>query len=120
MIRSISSMSATMPARVASSRGCELDAEAQSRERRAQVVRNAGEQDRAVALDLPQVAEHRVEPAVDGRDFRRAGFRQRRRRFAATDALDGELQLVQRTREIARERERREQHQRDDRRREQR
>ena len=97
--------------------GVELDAEAQSRQRRAQVVRNAREQYRAVALDLAQVAEHRVEPAVDGRDFGRAGFGQRRRRFAATDALDGELELVQRTREVARKRECRKQHHRDDRRR---
>ena len=89
MIRSISSMSATMPARVASSAPPQLDAEAQARERRAQVVRDAGEQDRAIALDLAQVAEHRVESAVDRGDFRRARFRQRRRRFATADALDG-------------------------------
>ena len=52
MIRSISSMSATMPARIASSRVAHLDAEAQPRERRAQVVRDAGQQQRAIALDL--------------------------------------------------------------------
>ena len=56
MMRSISSMSATMPARVASSRAAHLDAEPQPRERRAQVVRDAGEQQRAIVLDLAQVA----------------------------------------------------------------
>ena len=54
MIRSISSMSATMPSRVRR-RAAHLDAEAQARERRAQVVRHAGEQQRAILLDLAQV-----------------------------------------------------------------
>ena len=106
MIRSISSMSDDH----AGARGfvgvAQLDAETQPRERRAQVVRDAGQQHRAVALDLAQVAEHRVEAAIDRGDLRRAGLGQRRRRFAASDALDGGVELAQRPREVARERER--------------
>ena len=106
MIRSISSMSSTMPSFICASCDAHLDAEAQARERRAQVVRHAGEQQRAVVLELPQVGDHRVEAAIERRDLRRPVLRQRRRRFAAADALDGGVELAQRAREIAREHER--------------
>ena len=92
MMRSISSMSATMPARMSSPRA-HLDAEAQAGERRAQVVRDAGQQHRAIALDLPQVAEHRVEAAIDRGDLGGSGLRQRRRRLAAPDLVDGRVEL---------------------------
>ncbi len=62
MILSISSMSATMPSRSASSRRADLDAEAQPRQRRAQIVRHAGEQQRAILLGLAQVREHLLKP----------------------------------------------------------
>ena len=114
MMRSISSMSATMPARVASSRA----RSSMPRRSRASGVRRSCEtpasSTRAIALDLPQVREHRVESAIDRGDLRRARFRQRRRRLAAPDALDRVLELAQRTREIAREHERGGEQQRDD------
>ena len=60
-------------------RCADLDAEAQSRQRRAQVVRYPGKQNRAVLLDLTQVGQHLVEAAVEVDDLRRAALRQRRR-----------------------------------------
>ena len=66
-------------------------------------MRNAGQEHRAIALDLAQVAQHRVEAAIDGGDFRRSGFRQRRRSLATAHAIDGARQFAQRTRKNARE-----------------
>jgi len=80
-----------------------LDAEPQARERRAQVVRHAGQQQRAVLLDPGEIARHRVEPAVDRGDLGWTGLGQRRRHLAAADAHDGGVQVAQRAREVARE-----------------
>ena len=106
MIRSISSMSSTMPGARRLVARLHLDAEPQPRERRAQVVRDAGEQQRAVLLELAQVGGHPVHAAIERDDLRRAVLGQRRRRLAAADALDGRGELAQRAREIAREDER--------------
>ena len=103
MMRSISSMSATMPVRSRLVARSHLDAQAQARERRAQVVRDAGQQHGAILLDLPQVAGHRVEAAVDRGDLRGPGLGQRRRQLAAADARDRRRQFAQRPREVARE-----------------
>jgi len=80
-----------------------LDPEPQARERRPQVVRNAGEQQRPVLLELLQVRRHPVETVIELRDLGRAAFGQRRRRLAASHALHGGVQLAQRPREVARE-----------------
>ncbi len=103
MIRSISSMSETMPARSCLVVHANLDAEAQSRQRRAQVVRYTRQQQRAVLFGLAQVGEHAVEAAIQTDDLRRPAFRQRRRRLALADTGDRVAELAQRTREIARE-----------------
>ena len=78
----------------------DLDAEAQPRERCAQVVRNAGEEQRAILLDLPQVGQHFVEPAIEVHDFGRAVFGQGRGRHAVADACDCVVELSQRPCEI--------------------
>ena len=83
MIRSISSMSATMPD-ASLRRAPHFDAEAQPRERRAQVVRNAGEQDRAIVLELAQARDHGVDAAVELR-FPKARARAAVGRLAAAD-----------------------------------
>ena len=75
MIRSISSMSSTMPAARGLVARLHLDAEPQPRERRAQVVRDAGEQQRAVLLELAQVGRHPVDAAIERHDFGRAVLR---------------------------------------------
>ena len=49
-----------------------FDAEPQPRERRAQVVRNAGEQDRTVVLELAQARHHAVHSAVELHDLGRS------------------------------------------------
>ena len=54
-------------------------------------MRDAGKQDRAIALHLLQARDHRVESTIDRRDFRCARLGQRGRRFAAADAIAGEL-----------------------------
>ena len=80
-----------------------LDAEPQPGERRAQVVGDAGQQQRAVLLDPRQVARHRVEAAVDRGDLGRAGLGQRRRHLAAADPHYRRVEVAQRAGEIARE-----------------
>ena len=103
MIRSISSMSETMPCAFLLVAHADLDAEPQSRERRAQVVRNAGEQQRAILLRLLQIGQHVVEAAIEVDDLRRPGLGQRRRRLALADARDRVVELAQRPGQIARE-----------------
>ncbi len=86
MIRSISSMSSTMPAFVGSSLHAHLDAEAQARERRAQVVRHAGEQQRAILLQAGRrSAIIRLKPRLRSAISDGSALGQRRRRFAAAD-----------------------------------
>jgi hypothetical protein len=84
-----------------------LQTEAQTRERRAQVVRDAGQQQRAVVLQLPQIGDHLIEAPIEFRDLRRTTFRQRRRRFAATHACYRGIELAKRTGQITCEHERR-------------
>ena len=81
----------------------QFDAQPQPRQRRTQVVGDASQQQRPIAFDLAQVAEHGVEAPIDRGDFRRSGFGQRRRRFAAAHAADCARQFPQRTGEKTRE-----------------
>ena len=74
-----------------------LGFEAQARERRAQVVRDAGEHHGAVLLDLGELARHPVEAHVDLADL--AGHRrlvEARVVLAFADAAGGERQLLER------------------------
>ena len=75
-----------------------LGFQAQPRQRRAQVVRDAGQHHRAVFLHLGQLARHAVEAAVDLADL--AGQRvlvQAGVEVAFADAAGGEGQFAQRT-----------------------
>ena len=67
-----------------------------ARQRRAQVVRNAGQNHGAVRFHLFQVIDHLVEAAVRLDDFDRAFFRQRRRLLALGDVARGRRQARQR------------------------
>ena len=53
--------------------------------RGAQVVRDAGEDQRPVGIEARQVARHLVEGARQGLDFNRTGFGQGRGRFSLAD-----------------------------------
>ena len=57
------------------------------RERRAQVVRDAGEEGRALALDLLEPLEHPVHGACDGDDLFGTGLRHARRRIDHADRI---------------------------------
>src|SRR5262249_41051903 len=85
-------------------RYADLQPEAQSRERRAQIVRNPGEQHGAVLLVLAQVRQHLIEAAVQVDDLGWTRLGQRGRRAALADACHGVVQLAQRTRQVARKR----------------
>ena len=63
--------------------------ETQAGERGAQVVRDAGEDFRAILLVSFEVAGHGIEGAGQQAHFLGAGFRQRRRAQAASDGLGG-------------------------------
>ena len=106
MMRSISSMSATIPARSASSR---VLISTPRRSRASGVRRScetpASSSARSCSM-LAQIGGHRVEAAIDRGDLGGTGLGQRRRRFAAADARDRGRQLAQRPREVAREHER--------------
>ena len=72
-----------------------LGLQPQARQRRAQVVRDAGQHHRAVLLDLGELARHAVEAHVDLADL--AGERvlvEPRLELAVADAAGGERQLA--------------------------
>jgi hypothetical protein len=73
-----------------------LGLQAQPRERRAQVVRDPGEERRALALLLLQVVLHLVEGARDGADLRRPGLRNRLGIAALAELLGGTRELRER------------------------
>jgi hypothetical protein len=77
--------------------GGHFDAHAQARERRTQVVRDAGQDQRPILVDLRQVGAHLVEGGGHGRQFGRAAFVEARRRLAGADFLRGLLQGLERT-----------------------
>ena len=52
-----------------------LDAEPQSRERCAKVVRDTGQQQRAILLELAQVRGHPIHAAIEVGNLRRPAFR---------------------------------------------
>ena len=90
-------MSSAMLRLASSSCDAHLGLEAQARERRAQVVRDAGEHHRAVLLDLGELARHPVEAHVDLADL--AGHRvlvEARVELALADAAGGERQVLER------------------------
>ena len=55
----------------------QLDLQAHARQRRAQVVRNAGQNEGAIGFDAVQVMHHLVEAPVGFDHFAGSGFRQR-------------------------------------------
>ena len=74
-----------------------LGLEAQARERRAQVVRDAGEHHGAVLLDLGELARHPVEAHVDLADLAgQRGLVEARVVFAFADAAGREREVLQR------------------------
>ena len=99
MVRSISSMSAIMPSRVGFVVDRHLDAHAQARQRRAQVVRDAGQDQRAILVEPREVGVHLVEAARQRSRFRpgrlrppaAAACRGRSRRRRAASAFSGRV-----------------------------
>jgi hypothetical protein len=83
-----------------------------ARQRRAQVVRDAGQDDRAVLLELLQVVDHLVEAAVGLDDLLRAFFGQRGGALALGDRARGRGQARQRQVDQARDEGRAQQRQR--------
>ena len=73
-----------------------LQGEPQARERRAQVVRDAGEHHGTLALDALQVAGHAVESDGDAAQLARPFFGERLVRLAAAQAAAGELERGER------------------------
>jgi hypothetical protein len=82
-----------------------LGFEAQARERRAQVVRDAGQHDGAVLLDLRQLIRHAVEADVDRADLVGAGpfVEPVRLVFAFAHLAGGARQLLERPVDEARD-----------------
>ena len=73
-----------------------LEAQPNARERRAQVVRDAGEEQRALVVQALQVGRHLVERAGQRADLRWPGFGNRRRNLAASHRFRGARQRAQR------------------------
>jgi hypothetical protein len=80
-------------------RAAHLQREAQARERRAHVVRDAGEHHGALALERLEVARHAVEGTRHRRELARPAFGERRGRLAAPHAPRGARERAQRARE---------------------
>ena len=101
MIRFISSMSSTMPARVASSRA----SISMPRRSRASGVRRSWETPASSSArscsSWARLAAIRFTPRFRVDDLRGAVLGQRRRRLAAADALDRRAEFAQRPREVA-------------------
>ena len=95
-IPEIRSISSRIERLVSSGRSLHLDLEAESRQRRADVVRDAGQDDGAIILDRLQFRGEPVEAAIELGDLRRPRLGQDARGATAAQAIDGTRQVRQR------------------------